>query len=377
LYNLFVQKNDTYFLRRTFTLAERGRGFVSPNPLVGAVIVKNGKILAEGWHEKYGGHHAERAAILKLASVSAPLNARVKNCARGATIYVNLEPCAHHGQTPPCTDIIIEAGIKKVVFAVRDPNPKVRKLDPARILKKAGLEVVYPVLEQEARELNKVFFKNQTQGLPYITLKSAVTLDGKIADARGRSKWFTVAEARAEVQKLRLTHDAVLVGKNTVLQDNPRLNIRLPGIKKENYKIVLGARGQFPSGTKLLKDPQAIFTTERDLKKLLVELYQKYQICSVLVEGGAAVNTSFLQSALVDEWQLFIAPKILGGGALPVVGDLGINKLSEFYQAKIHSIQQIGGDVLLSCHFNIRQRHGGKAIQRATPTKWSSGTKPQ
>ncbi|MDR1323195.1 MAG: bifunctional diaminohydroxyphosphoribosylaminopyrimidine deaminase/5-amino-6-(5-phosphoribosylamino)uracil reductase RibD [Candidatus Margulisbacteria bacterium] len=367
-----MKKNDVCFMRRAFTLAERGRGFVSPNPLVGAVIVENGKILAEGWHEKYGGHHAERAAILKLAG-----KRPVKNCARGATIYVNLEPCAHHGQTPPCTDIIIEAGIKKVVFAIRDPNPQVRKLDPARILKKAGLEVVCPVLEPEARELNKVFFKNQTQGLPYITLKSAVTLDGKIADARGRSKWLTGVEARAEVQKLRLTHDAVLVGKNTVLQDNPRLNIRLPGIKKENYKIVLGARGQFPSSTKLLKDPKAIFTAERDLKKLLAELYQKYQICSVLVEGGATVNTSFLQSGLVDEWQLFIAPKILGGGALPVVGDLGINKLSEFYQAKIHSVQKIGGDVLLSCHFNIRQRHGGKAIQRATPTKWSSGTKPQ
>jgi diaminohydroxyphosphoribosylaminopyrimidine deaminase/5-amino-6-(5-phosphoribosylamino)uracil reductase len=339
-------RTDKHFLRRTFTLAERGRGFVSPNPLVGAVIVRNGKILAEGYHRACGENHAERDAILKLAGKKP-----VKNCARGATIYVNLEPCAHHGQTPPCTDIIIEAGIKKVVFAVRDPNPKVRKLDPVRILKKAGLEVAYPVLESEARELNKVFFKNQTQGLPYITLKSAMTLDGKIADARGRSKWLTGPEARAEVQKLRLAHDAVLVGKNTVLQDNPRLNIRLPGIKKENYKIVLGARGQFPKNTKLLKDPKAIFTAERDLKKLLAELYQKHQICSVLVEGGAAVNTSFLQNGLVDEWQLFIAPKILGGDALPVLGDLGVQKLADFYPAPLQNARLIGADVLLNIRF--------------------------
>jgi diaminohydroxyphosphoribosylaminopyrimidine deaminase/5-amino-6-(5-phosphoribosylamino)uracil reductase len=346
---------DNIFMRRAFALAERGRGFVSPNPLVGAVIVQNGQILAEGCHRACGKNHAEREAILQLAGKKP-----VKNCARGATLYVSLEPCAHHGQTPPCTDIIIESGIKKVVFAVRDPNPKVRRLDPARLLKKAGLEVVYPVLEQEARELNKVFFHNQTTGLPYITLKSAATLDGKIADARGNSKWITGAEARAAVQRLRLAHDAVLVGKNTVLQDNPRLNIRLPGIKKENYKIVLGARGDFPRRTKLLNDPKAIFLgdeidcldkTPSALKKALRFLYEKFRICSILVEGGAAVNTAFLQSGLVKEWQLFIAPKILGGAALPVCGELGVNKLSGFYPAKIHSVQKIGKDVLLDIRF--------------------------
>jgi diaminohydroxyphosphoribosylaminopyrimidine deaminase/5-amino-6-(5-phosphoribosylamino)uracil reductase len=355
-----VKNFDEEFMRRALALAERGRGFVSPNPLVGAVIVKNRKILAEGYHRARGENHAEREAILKLAGKKP-----VKNRARGAALYVSLEPCAHYGQTPPCTDIIIEAGIKKVIFAVRDPNPQVRRLDSAHILKKTGLEVVYPVLEEEARELNKVFFYNQTAGLPYLTLKSAITLDGKIADARGRSKWITGAEARAAVQRLRMAHDAVLVGKNTVLRDNPRLNIRLPGIKKENYKIILGARGDFPGGTKLLSDPKAIFlgdeteyTLFRDsarsaaaLKKALRFLYRKFRICSILVEGGAAVNTTFLKSGLLNEWQLFIAPKILGGGALPVFGELGINKLSEFYHAKICSVQKTGADVLLNICF--------------------------
>ncbi|GBR76504.1 5-amino-6-(5-phosphoribosylamino)uracil reductase [Candidatus Termititenax persephonae] len=345
---------NEYFMRRTFTLAERGHGFVSPNPLVGAVIVRDGKILAEGWHEKYGGYHAERNAILKLAGKKP-----VKNCARGATIYVNLEPCAHYGQTPPCTDIISVAGIKQVVFAVRDPNPQVRKLNPRRVLRRAGIEVAYPVLAAEARELNKVFFKNQTQGLPYVTLKSAATLDGKIGlrqdpspvATRRRDEWLTGPEARAEAQKMRLAHDAVLVGKNTVRLDNPRLNIRLPGIRRANYKIVLGARGQFPPSTKLLKDPKAIFTAERDLKKLLAGLYQEHKICSVLVEGGAAVNTSFLQSGLVDEWQLFLAPKILGGDALSIFNSLGIAKLADFYSASLRSVRQVGADVLLNIRF--------------------------
>ena len=345
--------SSEFFIRRTFALAQQAAGFVSPNPLVGAVIVKDGKIIAEGYHRAYGKNHAEREAILKLAGKKL-----VKNCARGATLYVNLEPCAHHGKTPPCTDIIIEAGIKKVVFAVRDPNPKMKKLNSVRILKKAGIKVVYPVLEKEARELNKFFFKNQTKHLPYITLKSAVTLDGKIADARGKSKWITGRKARAAVHQLRLAHDAVLVGKNTVLKDNPRLNIRLPGIKKENYKIVLGARNQFPKNTKLLKDRKAIFvdSSASSLKELLSRLYKKQHICSILVEGGAAVNTSFLQAGLIDEWQLFIAPKVFGKNALPVfeksrVSPGTLRKGVFPAKAKICSVQKIGEDYLLKILF--------------------------
>lgn len=334
------------FIRRTFALAGKGAGFTSPNPLVGAVIVRNEKIVAEGYHRAYGQNHAEREAILKLAGKK-PL----KNCARGATLYVNLEPCAHHGKTPPCTDIIIESGIKKVVFAMRDPNPQVRKLNSAQILEKAGIKTVYPVLEKEARELNKIFYKNQTQKLPYITLKSAMTLDGKIADARGRSQWLTGDEARAAVQQLRFAHDAVFVGKNTVLKDNPSLNIRLPGVKKENYKIVLGRRQDFPKNTKLLKDPRAIFTAERNFKKLLAKLYKENNICSILVEGGAAVNTAFLKSGLANEWHLFIAPKILGQNALPVFNNLGIRKLADFIPGKIQSAEKIGADVLLKIIF--------------------------
>jgi len=209
------------------------------------------------------------------------------------------------------------------------------------------MEVVYPVLENEARELNKVFFKNQTQGLPYITLKSAVSLDGKIAGARGAGKWITGSKARAAVHQLRLEYDAVLVGKNTVLQDNPRLNIRLPGIKKDNYKIILGSRRSFPKNTKLLRDPQTIFATERNLKKLLGGLYRRYNICSILVEGGAAVNTSFLKAGLIDEWQLFIAPKILGRDALPVFQNPGRKDLEKIRSGKIRSVQKFGRDIKL------------------------------
>jgi len=334
------------FIRRTFALAVRSAGYVSPNPLVGAAIVKDGKVLAEGCHRACGENHAERAAILKLAG-----KRPVKNCARGATLYVNLEPCAHQGRTPPCTDIIIEAGVKKVVFAVRDPNPKVHKLNPVRILKKAGLEVVYPVLEAEARELNKVFFKNQIRKLPYVTLKSAVSLDGKIAGARGTSKWITGSKARAAVHRLRLEYDAVLVGKNTVLKDNPRLSIRLPQVKKDNYKIVLGSRQSFPQNTKLLRDPKTIFTTERNLKKLLSGLYRKYKICSVLVEGGAAVNTAFLKAGLIDEWQLFIAPKVLGRDALPLLRNPGRKDLEKIRAGKIKSVQKFGRDIKLEILF--------------------------
>ncbi|MDR2431546.1 MAG: bifunctional diaminohydroxyphosphoribosylaminopyrimidine deaminase/5-amino-6-(5-phosphoribosylamino)uracil reductase RibD [Candidatus Margulisbacteria bacterium] len=329
-------------MRRACALARRGAGFVSPNPLVGAVIVKNGKILAEGHHRAYGKNHAEREAILKLAGQNP-----VKNCARGAALYVNLEPCAHYGRTPPCAGLIIEAGIKKVVFALRDPNPQVRRRDPVRLLRKAGVEVAYPCLESEARELNKIFLKNQTRNRPYITLKSAMTLDGRIADARGRSQWLTGEPARAAVHRLRLIYDAVLVGKNTVLKDNPRLNIRLPGIKKENYKIILGARADFPKNTNLLQDPRALFLGRNiKLKNALRALYQKHRICSVLVEGGQTVNTAFLKSGLVDEWQLFVAPKVLGDDALPVLGGLGIKNLDCAKNFRAHSVKKLGRDFL-------------------------------
>lgn len=336
------------YIHRTFTLARQGLGTVAPNPLVGAVIVKNGKIIAEGYHQCCGHDHAERDALKKLAS-----RGNFKNCARGATIYISLEPCSHHGRTPPCTDLIIEAGIKEVYFAVRDPNPKVRAKDSVQQLEQAGIKVHYPILEVEARELNKVFFTNVEKQRPYIIWKAGMSLDGKIATARGQSKWITGEESRAKVQELRYTVDAVLVGQNTVIKDNPSLTCRIPGKDKTLIKIILGDRKKMPKNTKLLKDPYALFITHpQDLKKMLEHLYKEQKICSILVEGGSTINDSFLRAGLVDEFYLFIAPKIIGGKkAIPVVGGQGFPTLAKALSAKKITTTHCGQDLLIHGKF--------------------------
>lgn len=335
-------------MRKALSLARKGLGAVTPNPLVGAVVVKNDRVLAEGFHQCCGGNHAERDALRKLAP-----NGKFKNCAKGATIYISLEPCSHHGRTPPCTDLIIEAGIKEVFFAIRDPHPTVRAKDSVQQLKQAGLKVQYPLLEAEARELNKVFFTNVEKQRPYIIWKAGMSLDGKIATARGESKWITGEISRAKVQELRYAVDAVLVGTNTVVQDNPRLDCRLPNKEKTLIKIILGSRQKMPKNTKLLQDPYALFIPHpRDLKKTMEKLYHEQQICSILVEGGGTINDAFLRAGLVDEFYLFIAPKIIGGKkATPVVGGQGFPVLAKALPAKNLTIQNSGQDILLHGNF--------------------------
>ena len=207
-----MSKNlDEKYMRMCFTLAKRGLGRVSPNPLVGCVILdKNGEVVSKGYHKKYGENHAERDALEKLQN----------NEAEGGTLYVNLEPCSHYGKTPPCVDLIIERKLKKIVIATRDPNPKV---DGLAKLKEAGIEVIEGVLEDEAKFLNRVFFKNIVQKLPYVVLKTATTMDGKIATKTGDSKWITSDEARKEVYKMREEFDCILTSSNTVLADNPTM----------------------------------------------------------------------------------------------------------------------------------------------------------
>lgn len=371
------QEKELY-IRQCFELARQANGLVSPNPLVGAVIVKNNKVLATGYHKGYGEAHAERDAILKLAKKGS-----IKNCAAGATIYVSLEPCNHFGKTPPCADLIIEAGIKQVFFAVRDPNPKVVQNDSVKILKKAGIKVVFPVLEKEGKELNKVFFKNILEQEPYYTLKTAMSLDGKIATKTGESKWITSERSRELVQELRFVSDAILVGINTVIKDDPQLTVRIPGKEKSIYRIILDTNGRIPPSSKVIKnnkDKKTILVVSEELapaklnklKKLnvslllapldkktgmldlkkLSKLLFKLSICSVLIEGGGTIIDSFVRANLLDEYYCFIAPKIIGGTKAPTtVGGEGINKLEHAKKLKLQEIRKIGEDTLIHAYF--------------------------
>ncbi|MBI2335133.1 bifunctional diaminohydroxyphosphoribosylaminopyrimidine deaminase/5-amino-6-(5-phosphoribosylamino)uracil reductase RibD, partial [Candidatus Daviesbacteria bacterium] len=266
---------DLKFLKETLKLAKKGLGRVSPNPMVGAVIVKNGQIIGKGYHKKFGFPHAEIEAL--------------KNCRenpRGATMYVNLQPCSHFGKTPPCIDAIIKAGIKKVICCSLDPNPKIHG--------KAGIEISAGVLEKEARKLNEAFFTFHEKKRPFIAIKFAASLDGKLATRTGDSKWITNEKAREYARSLRARYQAVLVGKNTFLKDQPHLGVRIKG-KKDPLKIVLG-----------------LSINPKNIQDLLSILYKK-EIISVLVEGGGKTLGSFIDAKVVDKVYAFHAPIIIGG----------------------------------------------------------------
>jgi diaminohydroxyphosphoribosylaminopyrimidine deaminase/5-amino-6-(5-phosphoribosylamino)uracil reductase len=319
-------------MTRCFELALKGTGSASPNPLVGSVIVKNGKIVAEGYHKKYGTNHGERAAIVSA------LKKRIN--LKGAVLYVNLEPCAHFGKTPPCCDLIIEHKFSKVVVGVKDPYYEVAGKGIAR-MKKAGIKVITGVLEEEAKELNKFFFKYVTTGLPYITIKAAQTIDGKIADDKYRSKWISSTESRRTVHKLRSVYDAVLVGANTVKYDNPKLNVR--DVKgrdpyriiidkdlalKQSYDVYKYADGKTIVLTSLNANISKIRTLQKKniivlqckLKSRKIDLVDalkklaSHNIASIMIEGGAFVYNEFLKAGLVDEMLIFIAPDVMGSG---------------------------------------------------------------
>lgn len=350
---------------RAIVLAERGMGWVNPNPLVGAVIVKDGRILAEGWHEQYGGLHAERNAF--------------KNCREdpaGATMYVTLEPCCHYGKTPPCTEAVIEHRIARVVVGMCDPNPLVAGKG-IEILRKAGIEVTTGVREEKIREQNKVFLKYITTRQPWVVLKTAMTLDGKIAAFTGDSYWVTGEEARMRVQEMRRNCMGIMVGAGTVQMDNPLLNCRLDGNVRQPVRIIIdsGARialnsrlvetaGEYRTivahtgraGTEKLsalseKGVELLACAEEENRVDLGDLMRQLGsmgIDSVLLEGGGQLNESFLRRGLVDEVYTFIAPKIIGGSEAktPVEGS-GIAKMSEAIQLKEINCERIGEDILV------------------------------
>jgi len=316
---------------RALQLAEKARGRTSPNPMVGAVIVKGNKIIAEGWHEKAGGDHAEVAAIKNA-----------KNGAKDSTLYVTLEPCCHHGKTPPCTDAIINAGIKKVVIAVQDPNPVVSGKGMTQ-LKKAGITVLHGLLQKESIKLNEAYNKFITQKTPFVTLKAAVSMDGRIADSEGVSKWISNENSREKAQEMRSANDAVMVGVNTVLKDDPRLNVR-PGKKgdKQPIRIILDSSlltppsarvlhshggevwiatvGKYEKKAKALESEGAkiIYVQEKnkkiDFKNLMREL-GKMGVVSILLEGGATIFADALKEGIVDKVAIFYAPILIGGSA--------------------------------------------------------------
>jgi diaminohydroxyphosphoribosylaminopyrimidine deaminase/5-amino-6-(5-phosphoribosylamino)uracil reductase len=354
---------DKRFMRRALELAKRGEGWTNPNPLVGAVIVRDGRIIGEGYHERFGGPHAEVRA-LEAASAEA----------EGSDLYVNLEPCAHWGKTPPCVARIISAKIKRVIVAVRDPNPLVNGEGIAR-LQEAGIEVVLGVLEEEAKKLNEPFFKFITTGRPFVLLKLALTLDGKIATRTGDSKWISGERSRELVHRLRNRYAAVLVGINTVLRDNPQLTVRREGTRtKDPLRMILDSRGRIPLEATVLnldsEAPTVVATTERmpkekeealfaggarvwrlgsrdgkvDLNGLITKLGEE-GIDSLLVEGGATVAAAFLEAGLVDKVVFFIAPKIVGGPGITIGGE-GVERIAEAWQLKNISVRMLDGDVV-------------------------------
>ena len=324
------------YMRRCFELALLGKSAVSPNPMVGCVVLdKNGNIIAEGYHKKYGENHAERDALLKLQNGEA----------EGGTLYVNLEPCSHYGKTPPCVDLIIEHKLKRVVIGMRDVNPKV---DGISKLKFAGIEVEVGILEDEAKFLNRVFIKNMTQNLPYVVLKTATTLDGKIATSTGDSKWITSEDSRQKVYEMRREFDCIMTSSNTVIADNPKMEHKFKCILDKDMRIPKDAQifnqGEIYVAT---KENTPIQNGKLDLNEVLAELYKK-GICSVFTECGGVLAGALLKENLTDEIYQFIAPKILNdnSGKSAFDGD-SVTQIREAKNFKIYSVEQIGDDVLL------------------------------
>lgn len=355
---------DEKYMRLAMQLAENAIGRTSPNPLVGAVIVKDNRVVGCGWHRKAGTPHAEVHALNQAGEL-----------AQGADVYVTLEPCAHYGKTPPCAKALVEAKVKNVYGGLLDVNPKVAGKG-FKILEDAGIHVEYGFLQDELRKQNEVFFKWIEHKKPFIVLKAAMTLDGKIATATGQSKWITNETSRAYGYKLRDIYDGIMVGINTVIEDNPMLTVRVDG-GKNPIRIVVDSSLKIDINANVVQDKSAktiIATTDKankdkilklqaqdvdvivvdkdendkvDIEKLLDILGQQ-NICSILVEGGATLSGSFVAKKLVDKVYFFIAPKIIGGkeAKTPVAGT-GILNLQEALALKDIQIEKLEEDVLI------------------------------
>ncbi|KWW18168.1 MULTISPECIES: bifunctional diaminohydroxyphosphoribosylaminopyrimidine deaminase/5-amino-6-(5-phosphoribosylamino)uracil reductase RibD [Peribacillus] len=360
--------DDQYYMKLALDLAASAKGKTNPNPVVGAVIVKDGVIAGTGIHRKAGEPHAEVHAF-KMAG----------EYAEGATLYVTLEPCSHYGKTPPCANLVKESGVHRVVVATQDPNPEVAGRGIA-ILKDAGIEVEVGVLEKEAQRLNERFIHNMTKNRPFIISKLAMTLDGKLATHTGHSKWITGEESRHSVHVLRNEVDAILVGIGTVLADDPSLTTRLPeGGGKNPIRIILDSELRVPLDANVVDASEAktiivtqehapkekiAFLSEKgiefifvkknegglDLGALMEELYKK-GITDVLLEGGSEVNASFLRAGLIDKFLIYVAPKLLGGrNSLTPFTGVNIDTMDEALDVAFSSVDMFGEDIRITAY---------------------------
>lgn len=361
-------KTDQEYMQLALDLAASAKGKTNPNPLVGAVLVKDGVIVGTGLHRKAGEPHAEVHAF----------NMAGKH-AKGATLYVTLEPCSHYGKTPPCAKLVKESEVSRVVVAMQDPNSEVAGRG-IKLLRDAGIQVEVGVLEQEARKLNERFIHNMITSRPFVISKFAMTLDGKLATHKGHSKWITGVEARVNVHQLRNEVDAILVGVGTVLADNPSLTTRLPdGEGKHPIRVILDSQIRTPLDAFVLQsdvaetiivtstnvDPERIKLYEEkgitfiyvsddgnglNLKEMLVKLYQR-GITDVLVEGGGAVNASFLRAGLIDKYLIYVAPKVLGGrnSVTPFAGE-DVDTVDAAMHVSFDEIEKFGEDLRITAY---------------------------
>lgn len=357
-----LSADDARYMRQALRLGRRGVGRTSPNPPVGAVVVRRGKIVGRGFHHRAGTAHGETAALNDAGEK-----------ARDATLYVTLEPCAHQGRTPPCTDAVLAAGVREVVVGTRDPNPKVKGGGVER-LRRAGVIVRTDVLREECDELIAAFRKHVTTGLPFVTLKLAASLDGRIATASGESRWITGPVSRALVHRLRNEHDAVLVGAETVIHDDPELTCRVAG-GRNPLRVVLDGRLRTTVDSRVIGDSKAptlvIAATNApasrrrkleahgaqvlalpakdgriSLRRVMLALGQR-GVMSLLVEGGADVAAGLLAASLVDAVYLFYAPKLIGGDGRPILGPLGVGRMRDALQLGRPRVQRLGPDLLV------------------------------
>lgn len=326
---------DEKYMRMCFALAKKGYGKVAPNPMVGCVVLDRvGNLISKGYHKKYGENHAERDALLKLKN----------NEAEGGTLYVNLEPCSHFGKTPPCVDLIIKHKLKRVVIGMKDVNPKV---DGITKLKAAGIEIDF-VLEEEARFLNRMFIKTMTEKMPYVVLKTASTMDGKIASKTGSSKWITSETARKEVYRMRKEFDCIMTSSNTVIADNPSMQHSFKCILDKDLRTSKDAK-IYQQGEIYIasKENTPLKNNQLDIEAVLKNLYSK-GIYSVFVECGGTLAGSMLKDNLIDEVYQFIAPKILNdNNGLSCFNGADIKEISQAKNLKIYELKQIEKDILI------------------------------
>jgi len=346
---------DAYFMERVLELAKRGELHVSPNPMVGAVLVRKGKIVAQAWHKKFGGPHAEKFVLNRAQA--------------GDTLYINLEPCVFFDgkKTPGCCPEILKSGISRVVIAMKDPNPKVSGRGIQQ-LRAAGIRVDIGCLKKEAERLNEKFLQWMRTGMPFVAMKVAMSLDGKIATKTGDSKWITGEASRTWVKKLRDTYDAILIGSRTALRDNPIL----AGSTREPKRIILDSTLRINEHAKVLRDSNVLLVTTERAPKSKIHFFKKRGIplkifpkkiqlapllrflgkqgaSSILVEGGSEVFGAFIDAKLVDRLYWFIAPKIIGGrSATPALGGKGISRMRDAALLQNYRLQQIGNDILLT-----------------------------